>query len=458
MKKILCAILVLALTSMSMGMGVYQNNLSEVNVTSYGATGNGVTDDTASIQKAIDTGASTVIIPDGTYMINALISVKPRSNQTIQMSEGTILKAIPTSEAHYQIIFIKNVSNVQIWGGTVLGERYQHTATKGEFGYGIWIADKTDTIRISNLTIKDCWGDGIMVGSDGSSTGLAKNLIIDNVVCDSNRRQGMSITYGENIIVNNCTFMNTNGTDPQAGIDIEPGCNDSVYGDYVKNVAIKNSQFINNKWAGIALIGNSGLCVDNIKITNCVFSKNYKEIHVGSGVTNSGVTDPADNTSYVSLTSSTSQAPSVSYQTHVENIGWQEAVNDGSVSGATGQSKRLEAIKITLSNLAGGIEYRTHVEDIGWMDWVSDGALSGTSGQSKRLEAIQIQLTGEAANNYDIYYRVHAQNVGWMDWAKNGESAGTAGFSYRLEAIQIVLVNKGAAAPGSTVQSFEQAL
>jgi uncharacterized protein YjdB len=92
------------------------------------------------------------------------------------------------------------------------------------------------------------------------------------------------------------------------------------------------------------------------------------------------------------------------------------------------------------------------------MDWVSDGALSGTSGQSKRLEAIQIQLTGEAANNYDIYYRVHAQNVGWMDWAKNGESAGTAGFSYRLEAIQIVLVNKGAAAPGSTVQSFEQAL
>ncbi len=458
MKKILCAILVLVLTSFSMGMGVYQNDLSEVNVTSYGATGNGSTDDTASIQKAIDTGASKVIIPDGTYMINALVSVKPRSNQTIQMSEGTILKAIPTSEQCYQIILIKNVTNVQIWGGTILGERYQHQATKGEFGYGIWVADMTDTIRINNTTIKDCWGDGIMVGSDGSSTGLARNLIIDNVTCDSNRRQGMSITYGENIIISNSTFMNTNGTNPQAGIDIEPGCKDPVHGDYVKNVAIKYCQFINNKWAGIALIGDYGLGTDNIKITGCLFSKNYKEIYVGSGVTNSGVTNPADITSYVSLTANTSQSPSVKYQTHVQNIGWQEAVTDGSISGVTGQSKRLEAIRISLDNLAGGIQYRTHVEDLGWIGWVSDGALSGTSGQSKRLEAIQIQLTGEAADNYDIYYRVHAQNVGWLDWAKNGASSGTAGFSYRLEAIQIVLVNKGAAAPGSAVQAFEQAL
>src|ERR1035437_4777826 len=117
MKKILCAILVLALTSMSMGMGVYQNDLSEVNVTSYGATGNGVTDDTASIQKAIDSGASKVIIPEGTYMINALISVKPRSNQSIQLSDNAILKAIPNSEAGYSVIKIADVTNVEITGG-----------------------------------------------------------------------------------------------------------------------------------------------------------------------------------------------------------------------------------------------------------------------------------------------------------------------------------------------------
>lgn len=100
--------------------------------------------------------------------------------------------------------------------------------------------------------------------------------------------------------------------------------------------------------------------------------------------------------------------------------------------------------------------YQTHVQDIGWQDYVSNGDTSGTSGQFKRLEAIQIRLTGAAAENYDIYYCVHTQNMGWLDWAKNGSSAGTAGISYRLEAIKIVLVIKGGPAPGATDKAFVQ--
>ena len=92
------------------------------------------------------------------------------------------------------------------------------------------------------------------------------------------------------------------------------------------------------------------------------------------------------------------------------------------------------------------------------MNWVADGALSGTTGQSKRMEAIKIRLTGEAAEKYDIYYRVHSQNFGWLDWSKNGEPSGTAGYSYRMEAIQIVLVAKGDPAPGATTRSFVQAV
>ena len=102
--------------------------------------------------------------------------------------------------------------------------------------------------------------------------------------------------------------------------------------------------------------------------------------------------------------------------------------------------------------------YQSHVQDIGWMNWVADGALSGTTGQSKRMEAIKIRLTGEAAEKYDIYYRVHSQNFGWLDWSKNGEPSGTAGYSYRMEAIQIVLVAKGDPAPGATTRSFVQAV
>ena len=153
------------------------------------------------------------------------------------------------------------------------------------------------------------------------------------------------------------------------------------------------------------------------------------------------------------------QTPTLSYQTHIEDYGWQASVTEGNVSGTTGKSKRLEGIKISLKNnesYTGDIEYRTHVQDYGWQNWVSNGEMSGTSGQSKRLEAIQIRLTGEMADNYDVYYRVHAQEFGWLDWAKNGESSGTAGYSYRLEAIEIMLVEKEGSAPGSTARPFHQ--
>ena len=116
------------------------------------------------------------------------------------------------------------------------------------------------------------------------------------------------------------------------------------------------------------------------------------------------------------------------YSTHVQNYGWQSYVYDGELSGTSGESKRLEAIRIQNSNVdvSGSVLYRTHVQNYGWENkWKCDGELSGTSGEGKCLEAIQIRLEGDLQKKYDIYYRVHAQSIGWLDWAKNGESAGT---------------------------------
>lgn len=152
--------------------------------------------------------------------------------------------------------------------------------------------------------------------------------------------------------------------------------------------------------------------------------------------------------------------PKLTYSTHVENIGWQDYVQEGAQSGTSGKSLRLEGIKINLNNsgIDGGIEYCTHVQNLGWQDFVGNDSLSGTSGQSLRLEAIKIRLTGEMANQYDIYYRVHAQEFGWLDWAKNGARSGSAGYGYRLEAIEIKLVKKGSTKPGKTTTPFKQNL
>jgi len=150
--------------------------------------------------------------------------------------------------------------------------------------------------------------------------------------------------------------------------------------------------------------------------------------------------------------------PNIFYKTHVQDIGWQNYVKNGEMSGTSGKGLRLEGISMYIdSEYYGDVLYRTHIQNIGWEGtWARFGGLSGTQGKSLRLEGIQIKLQGEIANYYDIYYRVHIQDFGWLGWAKNGESSGSEGFSKRLEGIEVKLVKKGEPAPGNTKNPFIQ--
>ena len=148
----------------------------------------------------------------------------------------------------------------------------------------------------------------------------------------------------------------------------------------------------------------------------------------------------------------------VSYRTHVQSIGWQGVVTNGTMSGTSGRAKRLEGIEISVtgnSNL--GIQYTTHCQSYGWLPWSANGEMNGTEGEAKRLEAIKIQLTGADKDKYNVYYRVHAQSYGWLAWAANGAPAGTAGYAKRLEGVQIVVVKKGSPAPGVNFEGVNAA-
>ena len=137
--------------------------------------------------------------------------------------------------------------------------------------------------------------------------------------------------------------------------------------------------------------------------------------------------------------------PGVTYQAHVQSIGWMSSVSNGSTGGTTGQNKAMEAFKLSLSNASSGdgITYRAHVKDNGWLGWVSNGATGGTTGQNKTLQAFQIKLTGSIAQTYSVVYRAHVDNVGWQNWQADGATAGTTGQGLAVQAIQIMLVKKG---------------
>lgn len=238
-----------------------------VSVKDKGAKANGFTDDTAAIQAAVNQVAGTrgtVLVPDGTYMIDAIASIQIKSDMTLRMSKGAILKALPNGKANYNIINITGASNINVIGGTLIGERDEHSGTSGEWGMGILLRDATNIV-IKGVTAKNAWGDGFYI--DGAS----KNVKFCSVIADHNRRQGMSIISVDGMIVQNSIFKNTGGTAPQAGIDLEPDANDTI-----SNVQILNSQFIGNKGIGIQFYtqGSNHSVIKNVTIDGNTVSGN----------------------------------------------------------------------------------------------------------------------------------------------------------------------------------------
>ena len=151
-------------------------------------------------------------------------------------------------------------------------------------------------------------------------------------------------------------------------------------------------------------------------------------------------------------TASGFDAPLISAQGHVQNIGWQKPQAGNCTIGTTGKALALESFNLNVNDGArtGSVVYQAHSANIGWQSEVADGALAGTTGRSLAVQAVRMRLTGELEQAYDLYYRVHSATFGWLDWACNGASAGTTSCSLRAEAIQIALVKNGAGAPGPT--------
>ena len=259
-----------------------------VDVTDYGAKGNGRTNDTESIQSAIDfvagKGGGTVLIPDGNYLIDTVSTIRMRSNVTVKMEDDAVVEGIPNSAENFYVFLFKDVENAHLIGGTIVGDRYDHIGTRGDYGMGVGILG-SQNITVENVDIKDSWGDGVYIGD---SKGKSEDIIIFNVVSDNNRRQGITIVDGDGIHIINSVFMNTNGADPSAGIDIEPDDN-----NFVTNVDILSSKFLNNQGNGIVIserVSGTNNEITNILVDGNEVTGNTLNILI-NGVTNGKITN-----------------------------------------------------------------------------------------------------------------------------------------------------------------------
>ena len=250
-----------------------------VNVLDTGARGDGKTNDTSALQNAINKAGGTggtVFVPNGTYMVDALTSLNLKSNMTLSLEANAILKAIPNNSDSYAVVEVGGVSNVNIIGGTIAGERAQHQGSGGEWGMGIQVDGSTNVV-LERVTSRDMWGDGFYVSGDS----INNNITLCTVTGDNNRRQGISIEYVDGMVIKNSVFKGTNGTAPADGLDIEPYGNKTV-----SNVQILGNQFTGNAGHGLELIAMSGV-VDKITVTGNNFSGNKSSgTYVHPAVTN----------------------------------------------------------------------------------------------------------------------------------------------------------------------------
>jgi len=181
-------------------------------------------------------------------------------NNTDVFLDG-VISLVPNKLSRYNIIKISGEHITLQGNGIIIGDRDFHVGSKGEWGMGVNFYNASNCV-LSNLTIKDCWGDCIYIGKK------SKNITISKCDLKHSRRQGISITSGNNILISNCTIEDIYGTAPQFGIDIEPNIHKSVRSVILSELQIKNCH------GGILCYGKAkNAIIKNIMIKDCHISQ-----------------------------------------------------------------------------------------------------------------------------------------------------------------------------------------
>ncbi len=193
-------------------------------------------DYTNELQKVIN-AYDSITMPNFPLLINDK-GIEIPSNKAIIFQSKSKLKLKPSNKTTYAVFLIKRAKNVRIYNPILIGDRNKHIGTKGEWGMGIHI-EGSNNVKITGGNISNFWGDGIYITRNGTLN--SKNIIINQVVIQNNRRNGISVISGDNIVIQNSSFINNTGTNPMAGIDIEPNTPQDSLG-YIKIKNIKTTQ------------------------------------------------------------------------------------------------------------------------------------------------------------------------------------------------------------------------
>ena len=170
------------------------------------------------------------------------------ANQEIVFSDGVVIQAMKDKfHGTNDSLFVgSNLTNLTMRGegNATLRMRkadYQDTTkyTRAEWRMGIKLYDCTNVV-VKDFTIAETGGDGLYLGA--GQAGVNKNVLVENMTFDANHRLGMAVISADGLIIRHCKFINTLGTPPGGGLDLEP----NTPQQQLKNISIEDCNFDNN--------------------------------------------------------------------------------------------------------------------------------------------------------------------------------------------------------------------
>lgn len=171
-------------------------------VAEFGAKGDGVTDDTAAIQAAIDAvhaeGGGEVHIPSGTYILSNSLTIYSYIKLIGSSQYAVTIKQTNVNAAH---IYATDVIYPTIKDITFVGLGMDSAG-----GGGIFLTrqnnDNTEGVNFENVTVRNCAGSGITISCPITS-------VFTNVVCLGLVGSGFSFYGGGTSVVMNACYAIT---------------------------------------------------------------------------------------------------------------------------------------------------------------------------------------------------------------------------------------------------------